>query len=125
VITLRDKSSIGKMLALLSRQFDAVTGAPSKAVTNDLFAKFGGGPVDSMLLNLRCCMSPDEMKLSGVHDVHASKVGRVLVVTGEIRDAHTMEVFDRICVPYGGSWSAVRALVGIPDSPDLVMDELA
>jgi hypothetical protein len=114
-----------KMVALLSRQFDVLTGTLNGPIGKDLVAKFTGGPFDSMLLNLRCSISPDEEKLSGVHDVRASKVGRVLVVTGEIRDGHTMELFDRICVPHAGSWSAVRALVGIPDSPDLVLDELA
>ena len=125
VVTLRDESSMHKMMALLSRQFDALTGALNDPMRKDLLAKFGGGLFDSMLLNLCCSISPDEQRLSGIHDVRASKVGRVLVVTGEIRDGHTMELFDRICVPHAGSWSAVRALVGIPDSPDLVLDELA
>ena len=125
VVTLRDESSMRKMLALLARQFDALTGSLDESGSEALLAKFGAQPFNSMMLNLRCSLSPGEERLSGVHDVRTSTVGRVLVVTGEIRDGHTMELIDRICAPRAGYWSAVRALVGIPDSPDLVMDELA
>jgi hypothetical protein len=123
VLTLRDESSIRKMLALLSRQFGGLSD-PSHEPKGPL-AKFTRESFDSVLLNLRCSVSLSEERLSGVHKIRASIVGRVLVVTGEIRDRHTMELVERICVPHAGSWSAVRALVGVPDSPDLILDELS
>src|SRR5438309_10228480 len=110
VLTLRDEQSIRKMLALLSRQF-----GPFAEVSSDRrgpLARYTRETFDSMLLNLRCSTSLREERLSGVHEVRASMVGRVLVVTGEVRDQQTMELIDRICVPNAGSWSAVRALVG-------------
>jgi hypothetical protein len=123
VLTLRDEPSIRKMLALLSRQFGRL--AASSSERKGPLAKYAPENFDSMLLNLRCSTSAKEERLSGVHEIRASMVGRVLVVTGEVRDRHTMELIDRICVPNAGSWSAVRALVGIPDSPDLLLDELS
>lgn len=123
VLTLRDESSMHKIMALLSRQFGAIT-EPLGNRKRPL-PKFTRGKFDSMLLNLRCSLPAQEERLSGVHELRASIVGRVLVVTGEVRDRHTMELVDRICTPHAGSWSAVRALVGIPESPDLVFDELS
>jgi DNA-binding response OmpR family regulator len=123
VLTLRDESSIRKMLAFLSRQFGSL--GDSSHDRKGPLAKFTRETFDSVLLNLRCTPSLREERLSGIHEIRASIVGRVLVVTGEIRDRHTMELVDRICVPHAGSWSAVRALVGIPDSPDFVLDELS
>lgn len=123
VLTLRDESCIKKMLALLTHQFAALEDlayerkAPLPKLDLEAF--------DSMMLNLRCSISQAEKRLSGVHEVHASILGRVLVVTGEVRDRYTIELIDRISTPHAGSWSAVRALVGIPDSPDLALDELS
>jgi len=123
VLTLRDDSSIRKIISLLSRQFGRFAENPSEH--KGPLARYPREAFDSMLLNLRYSTSGTEERFSGVHEVRASMVGRVLVVTGEVRDRHTMELVDRICVPTAGSWSAVRALVGIPDSPDLVLDELS
>ena len=123
VLTLRDEATIRKMLAVLSRQI--THSGESSSDWKGPSAKFAQENFDSMLLNLRCSASDEDRGLSGIQEIRASIVGRVLVVTGEIRDRHTMELVDRICIPHGGSWSAVRALVGIPESPDLVLDELS
>jgi hypothetical protein len=123
VLTLRDEPTIRKMLAVLSHQFGRLAGSSSDR--KGPLANFAPQNFDSMLLNLRCSTSQEGEGLSGIHEIRASIVGRVLVVTGEIRDRHTMELVDRICVPHADSWSAVRALVGVPESPDLVLDELS
>jgi DNA-binding response OmpR family regulator len=123
VLTLRDEPAIRKMLAVLSRQIGRLS--ESSFDHEGPLAGFAPQDFDSMLLNLRCSASEGVEGFSGIHETHASLVGRVLVVTGEIRDRHTMELVDRICIPHGGSWSAVRALVGVPESPNLVLDELS
>lgn len=124
VLTLRDEPTIRKMLAVLSRQSRHLDDSPPDP--KGPLSKIAPQSFDSMLLNLRCSAPKEGQGLSGIFDIRASIVGRVLVITGEIRDRHTMELVDRICVPHSGSWSAVRALVGMPESPDLVvLDELS
>jgi DNA-binding response OmpR family regulator len=122
-LTLRDEPSIRKMLALLSHQL----GVASEATPDGTFQlkKFARSTFDSILLNLRCSPGSRQQRLPGIRDVRASIVGRVLVITGEIRDQNTAELVDRICVSHVGSWTALRAVVGISESPGLLLNKLS
>jgi DNA-binding NarL/FixJ family response regulator len=83
------------------------------------------GSFDAVLLDLRCNNVGAEEVVSQISEIRPSLVGRVLVITGEVTDAQTMELLDRYLLPYiprnrlmHELWSKLRAILGLAPSPD-------
>jgi DNA-binding NtrC family response regulator len=55
---------------------------------------------DAVLLDLRCSNLPAEQVVAQIQEIRPSLVGRVLVITGELTDAKTLEVVERHCLPH-------------------------
>jgi two-component system response regulator PilR (NtrC family) len=74
---------------------------------------------DAVLLDLRSShLSPEQM-VSAITEVRPSMVGRVLVITGEVSDPETLEMFERCAVPHvtrsrvaSDLWGPLRTLLG-------------
>jgi DNA-binding NtrC family response regulator len=74
---------------------------------------------DAVLLDLRSShLSPEQM-VSAITEVRPSMVGRVLVITGEVSDPETLEMFERCAVPHvtrsrvsSDLWGPLRSLLG-------------
>lgn len=78
---------------------------------------------DAILLDLRCSELPPDQIVSAIQEIRPSLVGRVLVITGEVSDAATLESVEKLCLPHVSQkrivdelWVRLRALLGIPNS---------
>ena len=79
---------------------------------------------DAILLDLRCQnVLPDEM-LSQIAQLRPNLFGRVLVITGEIADAKSLELIERNCLPHitrnkltTDFLDKIRSLLGLSDTP--------
>jgi DNA-binding NtrC family response regulator len=83
---------------------------------------------DAVLLDMRCSNLPAEEVVSQIKEIRPSLVGRVLVITGEVTDARTLEVIERHCLPYvprnrlmQDLWGRLRTVLGITGSPKAVL----
>ena len=79
---------------------------------------------DAVLLDLRCSNLPAADMVSQIKEIRPSLVGRVLVITGEVNDAQTMEIVEKNCLPHvprnrlmQDLWSRLRGVLGISGSP--------
>jgi len=79
---------------------------------------------DAVLLDLRCSEIPAGEMASAIRELRPNLVGRVLVITGEVSDAQTMEMIKKNCWPYiprqrvmQEVWGRLRTLLGFADSP--------
>src|SRR5438477_594366 len=55
---------------------------------------------DAILLDVRCQNVPPDEMLSQISKLHPDLVGRVLVITGEVTDATSLEMIERNCLPH-------------------------
>ena len=83
------------------------------------------GSFDAVLLDLRCSNLGAEEVVSQIREIRPSLVGRVLVITGEVTDAQTMELLDRYLLPHiprnrlmHELWAKLRTILGLAPSPD-------
>ncbi len=74
---------------------------------------------DAVLLDLRCSNLPAEQVVAQIQEIRPSLVGRVLVITGELTDAQTLEVVERHCLPHvprnrlmQDLWGRLRTVLG-------------
>lgn len=80
---------------------------------------------DAVLLDLRCSNVTADEVVSGIKELRPNLVGRVLVITGEVADAKTLEFVERHCLPHVSRsrlprelWTRLRGLLGLSTSPD-------
>lgn len=74
---------------------------------------------DAVLLDLRSAHLPPDQMVSTITELRPSLVGRVLVITGEVSDPHTLELLERSAVPHisrnrvaADLWGRMSALLG-------------
>ena len=74
---------------------------------------------DAVLLDLRSAHLPPDQMVSAITELRPSLVGRVLVITGEVSDPHTLELLERSAVPHisrnrvaADLWGRMSALLG-------------
>ena len=86
-------------------------------------AMIGRERFDAVLLDLRCSNVGAEEVVSQIREVRPSLVGRVLVITGEVTDAQTMELLDRYFLPHiprnrlmHELWAKLRIILGLAPS---------
>ncbi len=79
---------------------------------------------DAVLLDLRCQQLPPEQVVTAIQEIRPSLVGRVLVITGEVTDAKTLELLERHCLPHIADtnvkdrlWDRLKPLLGFSRSP--------
>ena len=79
---------------------------------------------DAVLLDLRCNNVGAEEVVSQIKEIRPNLVGRVLVITGEVTDAQTMEMLDRYLLPHiprsrlmSELWSRLQTILGANGSP--------
>jgi len=82
---------------------------------------------DAVLLDLRCSNLRAEDLVPQISEIRPSLVGRVLVITGEVADAKTMELIEQNFLLQVPDYQLLqnlrgwlRALLGIPPSPNHV-----
>jgi DNA-binding response OmpR family regulator len=78
---------------------------------------------DAVLLDLRSADLPPDQVVAAITEVRPSLVGRVLVITGEVSDAHTFKLLERSAVPHVSRneitsqlWERMRTLLGLTHS---------
>jgi DNA-binding response OmpR family regulator len=76
---------------------------------------------DAVLLDLRS--APLQQMVSAITELRPSLVGRVLVITGEVSDANTLEILEHYAVPHvprsrvtSDLWGRLRSLLGFAPS---------
>ena len=98
VLIVEDEPSIRNilyvLLAGLGCEGDAVPDGP-RAV-----AKIRREEFDAVLLDLRCANIKAEDVVPQIQELRPSLVGRVLVVTGEVADAATLDLIERNCLQH-------------------------
>lgn len=79
---------------------------------------------DAVLLDLRCSNLPAADMVSQIKEIRPSLVGRVLVITGELTDAQTIQMIEQHCLPHvprnrlmQDLWGRLRTVLGISSSP--------
>ncbi len=82
---------------------------------------------DAVLLDLRCSNFPAEEVVSQIKELRPNLVGRVLVITGEVTDAQTMDLISRHLLPsvprnrlMPELWGQLRGILGINPSPKIL-----
>ncbi len=87
-------------------------------------AMIGRENFDAVLLDLRYSSPSTAQIVSQIREIRPSLVGRVLVVTGEVRDTQTLQLIERYCLPpisrnriMEDALSRLRTLLGITASP--------
>ncbi len=101
ILIIEDEPSIRNvlyvLLASLGCEGDVATDAQQALamIRRDRF--------DAVLLDLRCAHLPLEQMVSAITELRPSLVGRVLVITGEVSDPHTLETLAREAVPHVSS----------------------
>ncbi len=90
-------------------------------------AMVGREQFDAVLLDLRCLNLAPEQVVSEIKEVQPSLVGRVLVITGEVADAETLDLIERYCLPHlprnrllEDLWVRLRTLFGASPSHNTV-----
>jgi len=79
---------------------------------------------DAVLLDLRCNNVGAEEVVSQIKEIRPNLVGRVLVITGEVTDAQTIEMLDRYLLPHiprsrlmSELWSRLQTILAANSSP--------
>lgn len=80
---------------------------------------------DAVLVDLRCSNLGVEEVVSQIKEISPHLVGRVLVITGEVTDAQTMELLSRLLLPHVPHdrlmpelFSQLRGILGLNTSPN-------
>ena len=73
----------------------------------------------AVLLDLRCSKMPEREMVAAIRNISPSRVGKVLVITGEVADAVTMDMIRKNCWPHiprqramQELWQGLRSLLG-------------
>jgi DNA-binding NtrC family response regulator len=67
---------------------------------------------DVIVLDVRCQnVLPDQM-LSQISELHPNLIGRVLLITGEVPDAKSLELIERNCLPHVSRSKLATDLLG-------------
>lgn len=123
VLIVEDEPSIRNILSSLVAGLGCdgdIANSGQQALAMIMREKF-----DAVLLDLRCPNLPAEEVVSQIQEIRPSLIGRVLVITGEVADAKTMELIERyflLQVPRNRllqdlrGW--LRALLRIAPSPN-------
>lgn len=87
--------------------------------TREALSMLDQNQFDAVLLDLRSSHLPPEEMVLAITEVRPSLMGRVLVITGEVSDPETLEMFERCAVPHvtrsrvtSDLWGRLRALLG-------------
>lgn len=123
VLIIEDEPSIRNMLFVLLAGLGcegdvAYTGQQALAMISRT-------SFDAVLLDLRCSNVGAEEVVAQIKEIRPSLVGRVLVITGEVADAQTLELLDRCLLPHiprnrlmNELWTKLRAILGSTPSAD-------
>lgn len=83
-------------------------------------AMIGRENFEAVLLDLRSSNLPADQVLSQIREIRPNLVGRVLVITGEVADAETLELIERHCahhIPRSrlsiDLWERLRTILGL------------
>ena len=117
VLIIEDEPSIRNvlyvLLARLGCEGDVATDA-QQALSMIRRSRF-----DAVLLDLRSAHLPVDQMVSAITELRPSLVGRVLVITGEVSDPHTLEMLARDAVPHvprsqitSDLWCRLQTLLG-------------
>jgi len=98
VLIVEDEPSIRNILYVLL----AGLGCEGDAVPDgqQALAKIRREEFDAVLLDLRCSNINAEDVVPQIQEVRPSLVGRVLVITGEVTDAATLDLIERHCLQH-------------------------
>jgi CheY-like chemotaxis protein len=98
VLIVEDEPSIRNILYVLL----AGLGCEGDAVPDgqQALAKIRREEFDAVLLDLRCSNINAEDVVPQIQEVRPSLVGRVLVITGEVADAATLDLIERNCLQH-------------------------
>ena len=123
VLIVEDEPSIQSLLHNLIEKL----GCENTAATNgqQALAMISRKEFDAVLLDLRCSNLRPEEVVTGIHEIRPSLVGRILVITGEVSDAKTLDLIERhflLPIPYSRLLQdlvgRLRALLRIVPSPN-------
>lgn len=125
ILIVEDEPSIRKLLHGLLSNLDCEGDVADSG--KQALAMLHREEFDAVLLDIRSCdLSPGEV-VSGIHYVRPSLVGHVLVITGEVADAKTMELIEqnfllqiprnRILPDVAGSLRALFRISPVPNRP--------
>jgi DNA-binding NtrC family response regulator len=98
VLIIEDDASIRNVLYVLlaSQRCEGDVATSSRQA----LAMIGREAFDAILFDVRCQnVLPDQM-LSQISELRPNLVGRVLVITGELTDAKSLEMIERNCLPH-------------------------
>lgn len=122
ILIVEDEPSIRNILyALLAGQ-----GCDSEIAYSgkEALAMIGRERFDAVLLDLRVANLPAQQVVSQIIEIRPSLVGRVLVITGEVSDAQTLEWIARDGVLHLAAnrimqelWGRLRSILGLAPSP--------
>ncbi len=93
VLIVEDEPSIRNALSTLLSGLGCDGGIADSG--QEALAMISRDRFDAVLLDLRCSDLQAEEVVSQIREIRPSLVGRVLVITGEIADAKTMELVER------------------------------
>ncbi len=96
VLIIEDDASIRNVLYVLlaGQQCDGDVATSGRQA----LSMIGREAFDAILLDMRCQnVLPDQM-LSQISELHPNLIGRVLVITGEVTDAKSLEMIERNCL---------------------------
>jgi CheY-like chemotaxis protein len=98
VLIVEDEPSIRNTLYVLL----AGLGCEGDAVPDgqQALAKIRREEFDAVLLDLRCSNVNAETVVPQIQEIRPSLVGRVLVITGEVADAATLDMIERHCLQH-------------------------
>jgi len=93
VLIVEDEPSIRNALSTLLFALGCDGGIADSG--QEALAMISRDQFDAVLLDLRCSDLQADEVVSQIREIRPSLVGRVLVITGEIADAKTMELIER------------------------------
>jgi CheY-like chemotaxis protein len=98
VLIVEDEPSIRNILYVLL----AGLGCEGDAVPDgqQALARIRREEFDAVLLDLRCSNINAENVVPEIQEIRPSLVGRVLVITGEVADAVTLDLIERYCLQH-------------------------
>jgi len=117
VLIVEDEPSIRNILYVLL----AGLGCEGDVATNSdqALSMIRRDRFDAVLVDLRTSHLPPDQMVTAITELRPSLVGRVLVITGEVSDPHTLEMLARDAVPHiprsritSDLWGRLQALLG-------------
>jgi DNA-binding NtrC family response regulator len=121
VLVIEDEPSMRNVLYVLL----AGLGCEGEVASDgrQALAKIGKTNFCAVLLDLRCSNMPACEMVAAIRDISPTLVGKVLVITGEVADAATMDLIKQNCWPHiprqramQELWQGLHSLVGLAPS---------